>query len=182
MAILTEIGSTSMLICETIQPVFQCQQCGECCQGRGGILPTPVEIGLIAHYLKITVPQLEKNFLELTPLGLAVKNKPGAGCIFNEQGRCAIHPVKPRICRDWPFLPAILLHENELEAAKEACPGLSPQSDPFRFLRVLAAESHLRFSENNDKISRTLEIREIQLYPKSPLSSLYQRGKIICDK
>jgi len=120
---------------EIITSVFRCQQCGECCQGRGGILPTPGEIDLIAQYLKMPVAQLESNFLELTPLGLAVKNKPGAGCIFNEQGRCAIHPVKPRICRDWPFLPAILLHENEFEAAKEACLGLNPASRHEDFVK-----------------------------------------------
>ena len=124
-----------MPVLETIQPVFHCQQCGECCQGRGGIFPTLVEIDLIAQYLKIPVIQLRNDFLEATPSGLAVKNQPGKGCIFNEQGRCAIHPVKPRICRDWPFLPAILLHENEFEAAKDACPGLNPDSRHEDFLK-----------------------------------------------
>ncbi len=120
---------------EKIHKVFQCQQCGECCQGRGGIFPSKREIDLIAQYLKMPVAHLVKNFLEPTPLGLAVKNKPGAGCIFNENGRCGIHPVKPRICRDWPFLTAILLHENEFEAAKEACPGLNSDSRHEDFLR-----------------------------------------------
>ena len=120
---------------EQIQAVFQCQQCGECCQGQGGIFPTPVEIDLIAQYLHISVVEFRKDFLELTPSGLAVKNKPGNGCIFNEHGRCTIHPVKPRICRDWPFLPAILLHENELAAAQEACPGLNPDSRHEDFLK-----------------------------------------------
>jgi uncharacterized protein len=116
------------------QHVFLCQQCGECCQGRGGILPTPGEVELIAQYLKMPVARLKQEFIELTPSGPAVKNRPGGGCIFNEQGRCRIHPVKPRICRDWPFLPAILLHSEEFEAAKEACPGLDPDSRHEEFL------------------------------------------------
>ncbi len=124
-----------MPIPEPAKPVFQCQQCGECCEGRGGIFPTPGEIDLIAQYLEIPVAKINQNFLEPTPLGLAVKNKPAGGCIFNEQGRCRIHPVKPRICRDWPFLPAILLHENEFEATKEACPGLNPNSSHEDFLK-----------------------------------------------
>jgi uncharacterized protein len=130
----TEDGITYMPMTVVSQPVFQCQQCGECCEGRGGILPTPNEIVLIAQFLKVFVAQLKQNFLESTPLGLAVKNKPTGGCIFNEQGRCRIHPVKPRICRDWPFLPAILLHANEFEAAKAACPGLNPDSRHEDFL------------------------------------------------
>ncbi len=64
-----------------------------------------------------------------------MRNKPGGGCVFNEKGRCRIHPVKPRICRDWPFLPAILLHATEFEAAKEACPGLVRDSQHEDFLR-----------------------------------------------
>jgi uncharacterized protein len=120
---------------ETIKPIFVCQQCGECCQGRGGIFTTDVEMELMAQYLKITVDQLITNYLEHTPMGLAVKNRPGGGCIFNDQGSCTVHPVKPRICRDWPFLPAILLHENEYEAAKEACPGLDPDGEHRDFLR-----------------------------------------------
>jgi uncharacterized protein len=120
---------------ETSRAVFCCQQCGDCCQGQGGIFPNAVEIDLIAQYLKITVEQLRHDFLEITSSGPAVKNKPGGGCVFNEQGRCRIHPVKPRICRDWPFLPAILVHATEFEAAKEACPGLNPDSKHEDFLQ-----------------------------------------------
>jgi hypothetical protein len=120
---------------ETSQPVFNCQQCGDCCQGRGGIFPTPGEIDLMAQYLRMPVAKLTRDFLEPAPSGWAVKNKPGGGCIFNEEGRCRIHPVKPRICRDWPFLPAILLHASEFEAAKEACPGLNQESRHEDFLR-----------------------------------------------
>jgi Fe-S-cluster containining protein len=117
------------------EPVFHCQECGECCQGKGGIFPTRVEIALIAQYLKISVAELVLDYLEQTAMGLAVKNKTGEGCIFNKQGRCAIHPVKPRICRDWPFLPAIILHPTEFEAAKEACPGLNPKGNHPDFLK-----------------------------------------------
>ncbi|HAY20988.1 MAG TPA: YkgJ family cysteine cluster protein [Desulfobacterales bacterium] len=108
------------------RPVFRCQLCGECCEGRGGILPTAIEIEIIARFLKMSVRQFKETYLESTPLGLTVKNKTAGGCIFNDQGRCQIHPVKPRICRNWPFLPAILLHENEFEAAKSVCPGFDP--------------------------------------------------------
>jgi len=121
---------------ETRNPstVFHCRQCGECCQGRGGILPSPVERELIAQYLQMPLDELIRDYLEPTPLGLAIKNKPGGGCIFLEEKRCRIHPVKPRICRDWPFLPALLLHEDEFTAAKTACAGLQPESSHSDFL------------------------------------------------
>jgi len=113
---------------------FQCRQCGECCQGRGGILPSPVERQLIARYLKISEAELRRDYLEPTPLGLAIKNQPGGGCIFLAGTQCRIHPVKPRICRHWPFLPALLLHEEEFAAAKTACAGLQPDSSHSDFL------------------------------------------------
>lgn len=115
--------------------VFQCQLCGECCEGRGGIFPTPLEQEIIAAFLKISLEELQQRYLEATPLGLAVRNKPLGGCIFNEAGRCQIHPVKPRLCRQWPFLPAILLHENEFLAAKSVCPGFHPDCTYMDFLR-----------------------------------------------
>lgn len=116
-------------------PVFCCRQCGECCQGKGGIFPSPMERELIAQYLRIPVAELITSYLEKTPSGLAVKNKPEGGCIFQEGTRCRIHPVKPRICRDWPFLPALLLHEEEFAAAKTACTGLHPDSSHADFLK-----------------------------------------------
>lgn len=115
--------------------VFACRLCGECCEGRGGIFPTPLEQELIAAFLGLTVEALRQEYLEPTPLGLAVKNRPGGGCIFNVEKKCRIHPVKPRLCRQWPFLPAILLHEEEFLAAKSVCPGFHPDCTYLDFLR-----------------------------------------------
>jgi len=48
-------------------------------------------------------------------------------CVSLDGGRpLPVHPVKPFICRQWPFLPAILRDPDELEHAKTACPGLDP--------------------------------------------------------
>ena len=48
-------------------------------------------------------------------------------CVFLQAGNlCRVHPVKPFICRQWPFLPALLVNADELEHAKGACPGLNP--------------------------------------------------------
>ena len=37
---------------------------------------------------------------------------------------CLIHPVKPVMCRDWPFFPAPLKYPEEFEVIKRSCPGL----------------------------------------------------------
>ena len=41
-------------------------------------------------------------------------------------GLCLIHPVKPSVCRLWPFLPHILNRESAFQDARCACPGFRP--------------------------------------------------------
>jgi Fe-S-cluster containining protein len=38
-------------------------------------------------------------------------------------GLCRIHRLKPRTCRLWPFLPALLARESAFQSARLACPG-----------------------------------------------------------
>ena len=48
-------------------------------------------------------------------------------CLFRQPGGlCLIHPVKPAVCRLWPFLPALMARESAFQEARCACPGLSP--------------------------------------------------------
>jgi hypothetical protein len=105
--------------------VFACRQCGECCHGDKGILVTPAEAEGLAAFLGLTLEELHSRFLVDSPLGPQLATGNGACVFLAEDNRCRIHPVKPRICREWPFLPALLKHADEFEAAKEACPGLA---------------------------------------------------------
>jgi len=109
----------------TQRPVFECQQCGECCAGRGGIYATPEEVAQMAAFLEIAPGELVSRYLEDSPLGprLGVSN---GVCVFVEDNRCRVHPVKPRICREWPFLEPLLKYAEELAYAKGACPGIDP--------------------------------------------------------
>jgi uncharacterized protein len=47
-----------------------------------------------------------QQFLEVRQdrLGLSLRNKPEGECIFLEGGNCAVQPVKPQQCRDFPNL------------------------------------------------------------------------------
>jgi len=118
--------------------VFVCRLCGECCQGVGGILVTPREIEALADFLGLSREALCREYLVDSPLGPQVAAREGA-CVFLAAGRCRVHPVKPRICRQWPFLPALLADPEEFEAAKEACPGLAPQATHEDFRRAFRA-------------------------------------------
>lgn len=114
-------------------PVFQCQQCGDCCAGRGGIFVRPEEIRALAAFLDLDEEEFRARYLEPSPLGtrLAVAN---GVCVFMENNRCRVHPVKPFICKQWPFLPALLQDAEEFEAAKGACPGINPECSHEEFV------------------------------------------------
>jgi hypothetical protein len=79
----------------------------------------------MAAHLGLTVPQFRRRCLEASSLGERLLTVAGA-CVFLREGRCLVHPVKPAICRAWPFLEALLTHADELEGAKGACPGIDP--------------------------------------------------------
>ena len=89
-------------------PVFQCQQCGDCCAGRGGIFVRPEEVAAMAAFLDLEEPEFSRRYVESSPLGNRLGIAAGV-CVFMEDNRCRVHPVKPFICRQWPFLPALLV-------------------------------------------------------------------------
>jgi uncharacterized protein len=107
-------------------PVFQCRQCGDCCVGRGGILVRPDEVKTMAALLALPEAEFCHRFVEASGLGPRLTVADGVCVFLLPGGVCRVHAVKPFICRQWPFLPAILMDPDELENAKTACPGLNP--------------------------------------------------------
>jgi Fe-S-cluster containining protein len=109
-------------------PVFQCQQCGDCCCGRGGIFVKPQEVEEMAALLSLPVEEFCGRFVEASAMGPRLTIADNGFCVFLLEGNlCRVHPVKPFICRQWPFLPALLVDADELEHAKTACPGINPK-------------------------------------------------------
>jgi hypothetical protein len=115
-------------------PVFHCRQCGDCCAGRGGIHVRPQEVEAMAAHLSMSVEEFRRNFVEASLTGPRLTVANGV-CIFLLEGNnCRVHPVKPFICRQWPFLPALLGEADELEYAKGACPGINPSCSHEEFV------------------------------------------------
>ncbi len=94
-----------------IQP-FCCLQCGNCCRGEGIVRIRAEEIGRIAGFLGLTVDGFRGCHTrapgdpEQAAAGdLWALDKPGPDreCIFLEDNRCVIHPVKPVQCIGFPL-------------------------------------------------------------------------------
>ncbi len=63
------------------------------------------EIDAIAAFLGVTPGEFMERHTDLRPsrTGLMLKSNPDGSCIFLEGvNTCAIQPVKPRQCRDFP--------------------------------------------------------------------------------
>jgi hypothetical protein len=103
---------------------FVCSQCGDCCSGHGGTYVDENKIKEIAEFLKISTKELKKKYLCLSSTGkyMIASGKDGK-CVFFDKN-CTIHPVKPRMCREWPFIPAVIKVPGNWELMAEACPGI----------------------------------------------------------
>jgi Fe-S-cluster containining protein len=101
--------------------------CGTCCYGKGGISVDAGEIRDVAHLLGISPESFVAQYCLEKKGRFSIKTGPDNFCIFyHREKRCLIHPAKPRICRLWPYFPAILKDKDNWELAKEACPGINP--------------------------------------------------------
>ncbi len=106
---------------------FECQLCGTCCQGEGGIYLAEAEIDRIADFLNVS----REIFLEKYCLAkngriyIHVREEDGY-CHFAVEGKCTIHPVKPSPCRAWPFFQPMLTDQADWEVARNSCPALAP--------------------------------------------------------
>ena len=86
----------------------------------------PDEVKAMAALLLLPEAEFCRRFVEASALGPRLTVADGVCVFLMAGGLCRVHPVKPFICRQWPFLPAILMDPDELEHAKGACPGINP--------------------------------------------------------
>jgi len=110
---------------ENFEPadLFQCQRCGDCCRGFGGTYVTPVEIKVIAAFMKIEVKRFRSKFCQVSGQRLVLSQAENGYCIF-WKGDCSIHPVKPRMCRRWPFIESVLIDIENWQIMAGVCPGI----------------------------------------------------------
>jgi Fe-S-cluster containining protein len=108
---------------------FDCAMCGKCCQGFGGTLVGKEDIARISRHLGISPEEMETAYCARSGLGTVLAQKPDGYCVFFD-GKCSIHPVKPRMCRRWPFIPALLAAPENWRVMASACKGMDPDAAP----------------------------------------------------
>lgn len=104
---------------------FECTQCGRCCKGFGGTYIGAADIAAIAEFLKISPRTVREKFCVLSGDRHVLTQRADGYCVFWEQN-CTIHPVKPLMCRRWPFIPSLLVDIANWRIMADSCPGIRP--------------------------------------------------------
>ncbi len=88
-------------------PIFlECQRCTACCRWPGQVLLNDAEITRLAAFKGLSESDFIQRYAKLRPdrRGLALQEQPDGACIFLEGENCAVQPVKPQKCREFPNL------------------------------------------------------------------------------
>ncbi len=105
---------------------FKCQDgCSNCCKVSGGfVVVRDVEVEPIAKHLKIPADDFIKNFTRKEGKYTCLVDHAGEDCIFLEEDKCVIYPVRPIQCKTFPFWPQNLKTEKRWILIENECPGI----------------------------------------------------------
>lgn len=103
--------------------LFTCRRCGDCCKGYGGTYITEREIDIISRYLGLEHNTFFKRHCQMSGGRPMIAQGTNGYCVFWDK-LCIIHAVKPRMCRNWPFIESILVDPKNWKAMAASCPGM----------------------------------------------------------
>jgi len=118
--------------------IFTCKNCGQCCKGYGGTVVTENDIQTIAAYVKEDPERLVDKYCQVSGRKLVLAQGPDDYCIFWDR-RCKVHPVKPQMCRAWPFIESVLCDIDNWRIMAASCPGIRIDI-PDQLIRARVAE------------------------------------------
>jgi Fe-S-cluster containining protein len=105
------------------EQIFACTRCGDCCRGYGGTYLSAADIVSIADYLSVDTDIFVSDFCTPSGSRLLLRQRPDGYCIFWDK-LCTIHAVKPRMCRQWPYLKSVLVDDINWHSMASMCPGI----------------------------------------------------------
>lgn len=105
---------------------FNCQRCGHCCQGEGGIIMTARDRERLARHLGLDVPAMLARCAESAGGKVRLRAGDDGYCIFFKHGEgCGVHQGRPDICRAWPYFRGNLVDASSWEMIQSDCPGVN---------------------------------------------------------
>jgi hypothetical protein len=123
-----------------VSDIFECQQCGECCKGYGGTFVTAADIQAIADYIKIDPLKFIEKYCQMSGRKPVLAQGENGYCVFWKDKICTIHPVKPRMCREWPFIRSVLTDVKNWHSMAGSCPGMRTDVSDEKIIRCVSRE------------------------------------------
>jgi Fe-S-cluster containining protein len=124
---------------ESDQALFECTQCGDCCKGYGGTYLAEEDIIKIAAYIDIDIEEFKRRYCVLSGIRPVLAQQENGYCIFFDQN-CSIHAVKPRMCRQWPFIQSLMVDIANWHIMAGVCPGMNNNMDDQHLLAAIRRE------------------------------------------
>jgi len=126
----------------TAGDIFECKLCGECCNGFGGTYVTEQDILKISSYINANPETFIKTHCDMSGLRPVLTQSATGSCIFFDPDKqCTIHPVKPYMCRAWPYIKTIIKNPENWNAMAGSCPGMKKDVPLEDLIRIITHES-----------------------------------------
>ncbi len=109
--------------------LFECKQCGECCHGFGGTYVSAANVAAISAYIGADPDDFLNQYCQMSGDRPVLAQVEDGYCVFCKEGACTIHPVKPDMCRAWPFIKSILVDVSNRHTMARACQGMHTDLD-----------------------------------------------------
>ena len=84
---------------------------------------TRADIEAISRYVGTDSRKFVTEFCQQSGNRPLLAQRSDGYCIFWDK-LCTIHPVKPLMCRQWPFLKSLLVDSKNWQVMANSCPGI----------------------------------------------------------
>ena len=111
--------------------LFECRKCGDCCRGYGGTYVTDEDIETISRFIGTENQNFVRDFCQMSGRRPVLSQKADGYCVFWDK-LCTIHPVKPLMCRRWPFVKSLLVDSKNWKIMADSCPGINPDAPGYK--------------------------------------------------
>ena len=82
------------------------------------------DVKSIATYIGMDPEQFEKKYCATSGDRWVLAQQENGFCVFWQDRMCGIHPVKPKMCKAWPFIRNLLVDPGNWEKMASMCPGI----------------------------------------------------------
>jgi len=121
--------------------IFTCHQCGDCCRGFGGTYVTARDIIHISAYIHFNAEQFAARYCEKSGSRYVLACGNDGCCIFFDKERqCTIHPVKPYMCKAWPFIKTLIRNPENWSSMADSCPGIKKDISEDALKKIVRLE------------------------------------------